>query len=294
MKKTILSLALVFVVLTSALAQLPQGNAVPQTPQQRPAPKTYQYKTVENIRYRDTNDPAYLNERCMLDIYYPTDKENFQTLIWFHGGGLTGGSKEIPADLKNNGFAVIGVGYRLSPGVTVAECIEDAAASAAWAVEHIKEYGGNPGAIYVSGHSAGGYLSSMIGLDKKYMAKYGMDPDTVFAGLIPFSGQAITHFTRRAEIGMKQTEPLIDEMAPLFHVRPGTLPILILSGDREMEMTGRYEENAYFWRMLLIAKHENVELYEFDGFDHNSMLKPGYQITIRYLNRQESASNITR
>jgi hypothetical protein len=290
MKKILLSLVLVISVLCQNY-----GQAMTGTPRQQPMPprqevKKYQYTIQNDIKYRDSQDPAYLNDRCQLDIYYPIDKENFQTLIWYHGGGLTGGKKEIPEDLKDNGFAIIGVGYRLSPDVTVADCIDDAAAAAAWIVNHIEEYGGNPDAIYVSGHSAGGYLTNMIGLDKKYMAKYGQDPDEVFAGLIPFSGQVITHFTRRSEIGMTRTEPLIDEMSPLFHVRSGTIPILILSGDRELEMTGRYEENAYFWRMLKIVNHENVLLYEFDGFNHNSMQKPGFQITIQYLNQQERLS----
>ena len=255
---------------------------------QFPTPQRYQYKTVENIKYYNPNEKAYNNEICVLDVYYPTDKKDFQTLIWYHGGGLTGGRNEIPETLKNNGFAIVGVGYRLSPEVTVAECIEDAAAAAAWVVNHISEYGGDKSSIFVSGHSAGGYLTSMIGLDKKYMAKYNMDPDEVFAALIPFSGQAITHFTRRSEMGMKETEPLIDNMAPLYHVRPGSLPILILSGDRELEMTGRYEENAYYWRMLNLVGHKNVEIYEFDGFNHNTMTQPGYQITISYLRKREN------
>lgn len=276
MKKTAFFLLFLVVVGTTSFAQGPSRQTI-----------QYEYATIKDIKYREANDVAYNNSRCMLDIYYPTNKENYQTFIWFHGGGLTGGNREIPEALKDKGFAVIGVGYRLSPEVTVAECIDDAAAAAAWIVKNIKNYGGDPQKIFVSGHSAGGYLTSMIGLDKKYMAKYGYDPDEVFAALIPFSGQAITHFTRRSEIGMTQKDPLIDEMAPLYHVRPGNVPIIILSGDREREMTGRYEENAYFWRMLKIAGRENVEIYEFDGFDHNSMLVPGFQIAIRYLQQQE-------
>ena len=38
----------------------------------------------------------YIKERCVLDIYYPKNINNFSTIVWFHGGGLTGGEKEIP------------------------------------------------------------------------------------------------------------------------------------------------------------------------------------------------------
>ena len=39
------------------------------------------------------------------------------------------------------------------------------------------------------------------------------------AGLIPFSGHAITHFTVRQEMGIPGEQPIIDNMAPLYHVR---------------------------------------------------------------------------
>ena len=183
----------------------------------------------------------------------------------------------------NKGFAIVAVGYRLSPGATVEECIDDAAAAAAWVINHIGEYGGNKEMIFVSGHSAGGYLTSMIGMDKRWMAKYGLDPDTSFAALLPYSGQAITHFTRRSEMGMKDTQPLVDELSPLYHVRPDCPPMVIYSGDRELEMLGRYEENAYLWRMMTICGHKDVTLYEFDGFNHNTMVTPAHQLAVQYI-----------
>ena len=62
------------------------------------------YDTKSNISYYNTavnKSDSYINERCVLDIYYPKNKTGFATIVWFHGGGLTGGSKEIPEALKN-------------------------------------------------------------------------------------------------------------------------------------------------------------------------------------------------
>ena len=146
------------------------------------------YKTVKDIAYRDAAGDGNIDTMCRLDLYYPADKEGFSTVIWYHGGGLTGGRRDIPEALKEKGFAVVGVEYRLSPHVKVADCVDDAAASAAWVVKHIAEYGGDPRRIFVAGHSAGGYLTSMIGLDKRWLEPYGIDPDTTFAALIPYSG----------------------------------------------------------------------------------------------------------
>lgn len=134
------------------------------------------YKTVKNIAYRDAGGDRNIDTMCRLDLYYPADKEGFSTVIWYHGGGLTGGRRDIPEALKEKGFAVVGVEYRLSPHVKVADCVDDAAASAAWVVKHIAEYGGDPRRIFVAGHSAGGYLTSMIGLDKRWLEPYGIDP----------------------------------------------------------------------------------------------------------------------
>lgn len=163
-----------------------------------------EYRTENNIHYYDeqTNkSDAYINERCVLDIYIPKNVKNFPTIIWFHGGGITGGQKEIPEQLKNKGVAVIGINYRLSPKVNAPKYIEDAAAASAWVFKNIKNYGGDENKIFISGHSAGGYLAIMVGLNKIYLNKYGIDANKL-AGIIPFSGQMISHFTIRKEKGM--------------------------------------------------------------------------------------------
>jgi len=239
----------------------------------------YQLETAIHY-YADSvqiND-AYVKERCILDLYYPKNMASFATIVWFHGGGLTGGQKEIPEALKQKGVAVIGVNYRLYPKVKAPVYIEDAAAAVAWAFKNIDSYGGDPNAIFISGHSAGGYLASMVGLDKKYLGQHGIDANKI-AGLIPFSGHTITHFTVRKERGIEGTRPIIDELAPLFHVRPDAPPLIMITGDRDMELLGRYEENAYMMRMMKVAGHKNTRLMEIDGYGHG-MTYPAFPLLI--------------
>ncbi|WP_225621369.1 alpha/beta hydrolase [Euzebyella marina] len=229
------------------------------------------YELKENIPYYDTESQksdAYLKERCKLDVYFPKDTSNVVTVVWFHGGGLEGGNKHIPEGLLEQGVAVVTVNYRLHPKVKHPVYIEDAAAAVAWTFNHIKEYGGSPDKIFVTGHSAGGYLASMVGLDKEYLKKFNIDADKI-AGLIPLSGHSITHFTIRKEMGIAGTQPIVDKYAPLFHVRKDAPPILLITGNREKEMLGRYEEVAYLYRMFKVVGHEDVELMEMDGYGHN-------------------------
>ncbi len=225
----------------------------------------------------------YIKERCVLDVYYPENATGFATVVWFHGGGLTGGSKEIPEALKNKNLCIVGVNYRLSPKVKVKQCIEDAAAAIAWTFNHISEYGGDTSLIFVSGHSAGGYLTLMTGLDKQWLKPYQIDANRI-AGLIPLSGQAITHFTLRKERGIAEKQPVVDEFAPLFHVRADAPPLLLITGDREMELLGRYEENAYLARMMKVAGHKNTRLLEMQGYGH-MMTEPAFPLVVEEVKR---------
>ena len=256
----------------------------------------------DETRYRIEKDISYLKdgskatpyqmERCRLDLYYPEGKTGFATVVWFHGGGLTGGNRYIPAGLKNQGIAVVAANYRLHPKVACPVYLQDAAAAVAWAFRNIKKRGGDPAKIFVSGHSAGGYLTSMIGIDKRWLAEHGVDADRI-AGLIPLSGHTITHMTVRKEKGIPKTQPLVDAFAPLYHVRPDAPPILLITGDREMEMLGRYEENAYFMRMLKVVGHKDVILHELQGYGHG-MVAPAISPMLRWLRARGTHAGASR
>ena len=242
------------------------------------------YTLLENISYRATEalEDSYIAERCVLDIYYPENIENFPTIVYYHGGGLKYGDKYIPEYLKEKGLAVVTVNYRFFPKVGTDKIMDDAAASVAWVYQNIAEYGGDESLVFLSGHSAGGYLASMLGLDKKYLKAYEIDANTL-AGLIPFSGHAITHMTVREEQGIPMTKPLVDAMAPLYHVRADAPPYIIITGDRDQELLGRYEENAYMMRMMKLVGHEKTELYEIQAYGHD-MVYPAVPILLRKVN----------
>lgn len=242
-----------------------------------------EYKEVKDISYTKNTDDYSLS-RCKLDVYYPDDMKDVPVVVWFHGGGLTGGEKHLPAELRNSGYAVVSVNYRLLPKAGLGQVIDDAAAAVAWTLGNIADYNGDPKKVIVTGHSAGGYLTSMVGLDKKYLAEYGIDADTLFA-LMPLSGQVITHFAQRQSKGMSELQPLIDENAPLFHVRPDCPPYVIVTGDREEELFGRHEENAYMWRMMKLVGHPDVRIYELDGHNHGDMVGPGLTIVKKNIDR---------
>lgn len=249
-------------------------------------------KLLSDVPYRDGETlDDYGCSRCVMDIYIPEGVQDFPAVVWFHGGGLTQGAKSIPAALKGHGIAVVAAGYRLNPQVKAPVYIEDAAAAIAWTFRNIAKHGGSDQKIFVSGHSAGGYLTLMAGLDQKWLKAQNVEANRI-AGLIPFSGQVITHFTIRDEHGISKTQPLIDEYAPLFHVRKDAPPILLISGDRNKELLGRYEENAYLWRMMKENGHADTELFELQGFDHGGMAEPAFPLLVKFVKERSKKARL--
>ena len=238
---------------------------------------------TSNIQYKNGKD-TYIKERCKLDICYDKSKKNSPVVVWYHGGGLTSGQKEIPGLLKKQGFVVVGVNYRLLPKVKIDECLDDCAAALAWVFQNISQYGGDAKKIFVSGHSAGGYITTMLGLDKTWLSRYGVDANNI-AGLIPFSGQMISHFAYRKMNGIDNLQPTIDKYAPLYHVRKDAAPLVLITGDRNIELFGRYEENAYMWRMMNLVGRPDTQLYELGGYGHGAMAQPAFHILIQTIHK---------
>ena len=203
----------------------------------------------------------YEQQRCLLDVYLPTNRSGFATLVWFHGGGLTGGSKDgadirdTARSLARGGVGVVVPSYRLSPKATYPAYLLDAAAAVAWTHTHIAEHGGDPARLFIGGHSAGGYLTLMLGLDAHYLQELGVPPQAV-AGLVPVSGQTMTHYTVREERGLGKFTVTADTAAPVYFARKDTPPMLVLYADHDM--AARAEENAYLVALLKGAGNTNV------------------------------------
>lgn len=233
---------------------------------------------IRNISYQAsdslTDDER---QRCKLDLYLPTKtKTPFATVVWFHGGGLEAGKRSdavnvhLARALAEQGVACVNVGYRLSPESKYPAYLDDAAASTAWTLAHISEYGGDPHRVFVSGHSAGAYLAAAVGYIPKFLAKYEVSPNQL-AGVLPVSPQVFTHFTIRKERGVPnpQTTPVIDDDAPAYHARADAPATLILIGDDDWPT--RLEECTYFIKLLHVLKHPDARLQVIAHRTHGSI-----------------------
>lgn len=214
----------------------------------------------------------YQKSQCRLDIFAPTDAERLPVLVWFHGGGLTGGQKDVPKFLKQEQIVLVAVGYRLSPKAKFPDFLEDAAAAVAWAVANIEQHGGDPKNVFVGGYSAGGYLTGMIGMDPRWLEPHDLSPNDL-AGLVMLSAQVTTHFHVKEllQIPGPPLRPVVDENAPLYHVSPELPPMILVLGDRKIEWPVRVEENELMAATLRKMGHPHVEFHENPGYDHGTI-----------------------
>ena len=234
-------------------------------------------------------DVAYAPpERCKLDVRWPLGVTGFPTVVWFHGGGLTEGSKHfIRIDEE---IAQVAVNYRLlgKNGLADgAECIRDAAAAVAWTLDNIAAYGGDPKKVYVSGYSAGGYLTMMVGMAPQYLKERGHDIHEL-AGLAPVSGQATKHLNVR-KFGSDtdpQFLPKIDALAPLAYCSKDIPPIISICGEEPWEWKCRSEENRLLISSCVALGHKKAWFVGCPFADHGRALTAGVPYVEMFVKRR--------
>jgi len=215
--------------------------------------------------------------RCKLDVKWPQGVTGFPTVVWFHGGGLVNSGKHfIRIDDK---IAQVAVNYRLlgKDGLTDGSvCIRDAAAAVAWTLEHIAKYGDDPKKVFVSGMSAGGYLTMMVGMAPQYLKEFGHGINEL-AGLAPVSGQATKHFNVRKFAGDTEAQflPKIDALAPLAYCSKDIPPIASICGEPPWEWKCRSEENHLLIASCTALGHERAWFVKCPFADHGRAFSAG-------------------
>jgi len=235
-------------------------------------------KVIKDVPYKDdvVSLTPYEQERCKLDLTVPVGGKGFATYVWFYGGGMKNGGKdlrseycaEIRESLAQGGVAVVTPDYRLSPKAKYPAYVDDAAAAFAWTVKHIAEQGGDPHKVFIGGHSAGATLALLVGMDPNRLKPHGLTLGSV-AGIAQVSAQVLTHYTIREERGQPRYAITCDEAAPAFYIRKALPPILTIYAQNDM--LSRAEENMFFVTTLKAAGHAENYSLRVDDRDHASV-----------------------
>jgi acetyl esterase/lipase len=254
-------------------------------------PFRFRRKGVERVRNLPYVDDG--NRRHRLDVYRRADyPAGAPVLLQIHGGGWVIGNKDqqglpLMYHLASRGWVCVAINYRLSPKATWPDHLVDCKRAIAWVREHIAEFGGDPDYIVVTGGSAGGHLTAMVGLtanDPQFQPGFET-VDTSVRAMVPFYG--VFDFTDRFGIrsGRNRRDPLrrvlermivkrsrddapevFDNASPMSHVSATAPPALIVHGS--LDTLAPVEEAREFVRMLRAESREPVVYVELAGAHH--------------------------
>ena len=191
--------------------------------------------------------------------------------LFVHGGGWRSGDIDdygfLARGLVPEGYVVVLAGYRLGPDGVFPGMLDDTAKAVAWTKNNIAKYGGDPDAIFISGHSAGAYNVAMIGLDRQWMGREGLDTSDI-AGVIGMSGPYDfypfdSESTQLAFGGAD--DPLTTQ--PISFGRADAPPMLLVQGEKDTLVSPRHAPTL---AKVVTDAGGQAETAMFAEMDHNA------------------------
>lgn len=132
--------------------------------------------------------------RHRLDLFVPNgikSGERRKVVLYFHGGGWQHGDtprhRFVGRALAAKGYVAAVSTYRLYPQVKFPAFMHDAAKAVAWVRANVARRGGDPGRVYLMGHSAGAHIAALLALDPRYLKAVAV-PRRALAGVIGLAG----------------------------------------------------------------------------------------------------------
>jgi acetyl esterase/lipase len=185
-----------------------------------------------------TRSIAYAERsRQRLDICRPDGAVAAPVVVFFYGGAWRSGNKRlyryVAKALARRGYVAVVPDYRIYPEVRYPEFLDDGARVVRWVRDNIGSFGGDPEKIFLKGHSAGAHIAAMLSIDRRWLAKVGLNPGRDIAGLIGISGPYDYLPLRDETLKLIFGGADRPDTQPIFHVAPGAPPSLLMTGDRD-------------------------------------------------------------
>ena len=200
-------------------------------------------KKFTDVSYLKTSTAAAVVPTPKLNVFVPRNSKSKQlpVLIFVHGGNWNSGRKGT-YDLLGRNFARKGVitvipDYTLSPNANYDAMAQEVAQAIQWTKNNSSKYKGNPNAIYVTGHSAGGHLVALAVMNPKY----GIDSAAI-SGIILNDAAGLDMKKYLEENPPTATDNYIatwtttpakwKDASPIYFLNKNTPPFLIYVGDK--------------------------------------------------------------
>jgi acetyl esterase/lipase len=216
------------------------------------------------------------SQRHLLDIYAPLAGGAAgppPVVLFLYGGSWRNGARAqyrfVGAWLARAGFVAAVADYRLFPEVRFPGFVEDCAAALAFLGRHAGQHGGDPGRLFLMGHSAGAHMAMLLAIEPAYLVGAGADPDRL-AGVVGISGPYDHDFgTVRwlADVFPDDWSRRAARVAD--RARSGTPPVFLANGMADSLVPAR---NAVVMAERLRQKGNPVALRLYDGAGHGDIL----------------------
>lgn len=207
--------------------------------------------------------------RQKLDVYVPHDlKGPAPVLLFFYGGAWQSGSRgdylAFGQSFATRGIVTVVADYRLYPQVKYPAFVQDGAQALAWVHAHIRDHGGDPGRIFVAGHSAGAYNAVMLASEPKFVKAVGGKPDWI-AGAIGIAGPYdFLPLREPAYIDIFHGANNAEAM-PINHVTGPRPPMLLTTGTEDATVQ---PGNSDRMAAKLKSMGSDVEIVKYPGIGH--------------------------
>lgn len=207
------------------------------------------FKAVQRskgITYMEKGFLGNLPEK-QLNVFAPKKADGSNNVMLFiHGGSWDSGNKDIynflGARLARKGIVAVIIDYPLSPDYQVHDMAKASAQAVRWTEENIKTYGGSPDKIYLSGHSAGGHLASLISVRDEYFDTLGVENPIKGTVLIDAAGLDMYWFLKEMNYapGTQYLRAFTDnpqvwkDTSPIYFLDQKDPPMLIMMGGKTL------------------------------------------------------------
>ena len=198
----------------------------------------------KNIIYNADNK-LYVKSEESLNVFYPQRKKELKpVLVYIHGGNWNAGKKSLynyfGSRLARKNIVAVTIDYPLSPSANYKEMALASAQSIKWMKENIQKYGGDSSRIFISGHSAGGHLATLISLDNTYFNLLKIKNPVKGIVMIDAAGLDMFGYLKDEKPGVGHTylktfsadTSRWKDATPLYHLSNSMPPMLIFRGGK--------------------------------------------------------------
>ena len=205
-----------------------------------------------------------------LDVY-PTRRANAPINIFLHGGAWRRGlarDSAYPAEL----FVHAGAHYVVPDFINVIEAsgsllpmAEQVRRAVAWVHENARSFGGDPGRLYVSGHSSGAHLASVV-LVTDWRRDFGLPADIVKGGLCCSGLFDLTpvRLSARSEY-VTFTDEIEQALSSQRHLDKLNAPVIVAYGTLE---TPEFQRQSRDFAAAVKGAGKPVQLLVGEGYNH--------------------------